>query len=120
MSYSGSVVIADIGDLTQREAEAVLWVANGKTSWEAGLIMGVSEHTLSSHVANASQKLSASNRAHLVARAFVAGVLAVARNGTACLMLVVSLFGFHDCRRPPRVPRRRHDDYEQAAHVGEA
>lgn len=120
MSYSGSVVIGAIGDLTQREAEAVLWVANGKTSWEAGLIMGVSEHTLGTHVANASQKLSASNRAHLVARAFVAGVLAVARNGTACLMLAVSLLWFHDGRRPPRVPKRRHEECERAVLTGDA
>ncbi|MGL6223886.1 MAG: helix-turn-helix domain-containing protein [Steroidobacteraceae bacterium] len=119
MSYSGSLAIADIGRLTKREAEAVLWVAHGKTSWEVGVIMGVSEHTIGTHVANASQKLSASNRAHLVAMAFVAGVLAVVRNGTACLMLAVSLFGFHDGRRPPRVPKRRNDEYGQAVLAGE-
>lgn len=73
------IVIADRGPLTAREAEAVLWVAQGKTSWEAGHIIGVSEHTLSTHVANSAAKLAATNRAHLVARAFVCGVLLVHR-----------------------------------------
>lgn len=69
------IVIASLGCLTPREAEAVLWVALGKTSWEAGRILGVAEGTMNVHVANASAKLGASNRAHLVARAFAEGIL---------------------------------------------
>ncbi|HEL3813948.1 TPA: helix-turn-helix transcriptional regulator [Stenotrophomonas maltophilia] len=86
MHYGGEVFdikIGMLGDLTPREAEAVLWVAMSKTSWEAGRILGVAEGTMNVHVANASAKLRASNRAHLVARAFVAGVLVYAGGPTS-------------------------------------
>lgn len=69
------LVIGALGNLTRREAEAVLWVAMGKTSWEAGRILGVTEGTLNVHIASASAKLGASSRAHLVACAFVRGIL---------------------------------------------
>lgn len=67
------------GPLTPREAEAVLWIAAGKTAWEAGRILRVTEHTLTAHARSAAQKLGASNRAHLVARAFVRGILSPIR-----------------------------------------
>lgn len=114
------IAIGDRGVLTAREAEAVLWVAQGKTGWEAGRILGVTEHTLSAHVANASRKLAATNRAHLVARAFVHGVLVVAaRNGVAGIMLLLCALGFHteSLRRAPRPPRRR-DEVEMVIVAG--
>ncbi|HEY1035523.1 MAG TPA: helix-turn-helix transcriptional regulator [Pseudoxanthomonas sp.] len=110
-----SIVIAALCELTPREAEAVLWVAQGKTSWEAGRILGVAESTVNAHVAHAAEKLNAVNRAHLVARAFVRGILAVGTQRAISLFLVlVCTFGVVDnARRPPRAPRcRRRDDVE--------
>jgi DNA-binding CsgD family transcriptional regulator len=72
---TAGIAIGACGRLTLREAEAVLWIALGKTSWEAGRILGITEGTVNVHVANASAKLGASNRAHLVACAFVRGIL---------------------------------------------
>lgn len=72
---TSDIRIGTRGPLTRREAEAVLWIAQGKTSWEAGCILGVTEGTMNVHVASASAKLGASNRAHLVACAFVRGIL---------------------------------------------
>lgn len=69
------IEIGQLGPLTPREAEVVLWTAQGKTAWEAGTILGVTSGTLNAHIASAAAKLKASNRAHLVARAFVAGIL---------------------------------------------
>lgn len=103
------IVIAALGCLTPREAEAVLWVAQGKTSWEAGRILGVSEHTLNAHVVHAAEKLDAANRAHMVARAFVRGILAPALSKALSLLLAV-LFASAppiNARRPPRRPRRQ-------------
>lgn len=97
------VVIAALDVLTRREAEAVLWVAQGKTSWEAGRILGVAEATMNAHVANAAAKLQASNRPHLVARAFVRGILAVAHVALRLLLSLVCAFGASD---PARVSRR--------------
>lgn len=77
----GDIKIGDRGPLTPREAEAVLWTAQGKTSWEAGTILGIRESTVNAHLAHAAEKLFASNRAHLVARAFAAGILVVVSGG---------------------------------------
>ncbi|WP_203321754.1 LuxR C-terminal-related transcriptional regulator [Pseudoxanthomonas beigongshangi] len=54
---TSDIRIGTRGLLTRREAEAVLWIALGKTSWEAGRILGVAEGTMNVHVANASAKL---------------------------------------------------------------
>jgi LuxR family transcriptional regulator, quorum-sensing system regulator BjaR1 len=61
----------DVPVLSQRERDAIGFVADGKTDWEIGTIMGVSEATARFHVDNARKKLGATNRAHAVAR-FVA------------------------------------------------
>lgn len=108
------IIIAVLDCLTRREAEAVLWVAQGKASWEAGRILGVAESTLDAHVKHAAEKLQASNRAHLVARAFVRGILVPAAKAVLCLVLsVVSIFGLSGQARAARVARcRRYEDVE--------
>lgn len=117
------IIIAALGCLTQREAEAVLWIAQGKTSWEAGQILGVAETTINAHASHASEKLHASNRAHLVARAFVRGILAVGPRACAFLLALACCLDAHDALRSPRRPTRtrRRDDTEQvvAAEDGE-
>lgn len=81
------IEIADPGPLTDREAECLLWVARGKTSWEAGRIMGITEQTANAHILAAGRKLDACNRVHLVAKAFVAGIL----KAGSILILLLSL-----------------------------
>ena len=54
--------------LSARERDALAFVAEGKTDWEIGAIMGVAESTARFHVDNARRKLDAVNRAHAVAR----------------------------------------------------
>jgi DNA-binding CsgD family transcriptional regulator len=102
------VVIAALDCLTPREAEAVLWVAQGKTSWEAGRILGVAASTLDAHIAHAAEKLQAVNRAHLVTRAFLRGILAAgASQAVSLLLIIVCVFGPHDVARVRRVSRAR-------------
>lgn len=55
-------------ELSPRERDAIAYVAEGKTDWEIGRILGVSEATARFHVDNARKKLGAVNRAHAVAR----------------------------------------------------
>lgn len=57
--------------LSARERDALAFVADGKTDWEIGQIMGIAETTARFHVDNARKKLGATNRAQAVAR-FVA------------------------------------------------
>lgn len=104
------VVINDLGPLTAREGEALLWVAEGKTAWEAGTILGITEATTNAHIASAAQKLNASNRAHLITRAFIAGILAPAIRLLLLISVLVSACnGDIDDARSPRPGRRRDD-----------
>jgi LuxR family transcriptional activator of bioluminescence operon len=61
--------------LSARERECLLWVAEGKTSWEIGIILGTSERTVNFHVRNAGSKLGVKSRQHAVARALLLGLL---------------------------------------------
>ena len=61
--------------LTDRERDAVAWVAEGKSDWEISMILGVSESTIRFHVDNARKKLGAVNRAQAVARLAAARML---------------------------------------------
>ena len=61
--------------LTHRERECLMWTANGKTSWEIAVILGVSESTATFHLRNATTKLKASNRAHAAAKAIWLGLI---------------------------------------------
>lgn len=61
--------------LTSRELECLHWVAVGKTSWEIGRLLNVTERTIVFHVQNAARKLETSGRQAAVARAIVLGLI---------------------------------------------
>lgn len=55
--------IPDVPDLTTRERECLSWVAEGKTDWEIGQILSISQTTVKFHVDTARRKLGAATRA---------------------------------------------------------
>ena len=61
--------------LTERERECLLWTAEGKTSFEIGKIIGISEHTVNYYLNTASGKLKSTNRVQAVAVALRSGLL---------------------------------------------
>ncbi len=61
--------------LSRRERECLLWAAEGKTAWETGRILGISERTAVFHLNNAAAKLQVGNRQHAVARAISLGLI---------------------------------------------
>jgi LuxR family quorum sensing-dependent transcriptional regulator len=61
--YNGS------GLLTPREREALTWAAAGKSAAHTGEILGITERTVTAHIASACQKLEAANKTQAVARA---------------------------------------------------
>ncbi|WP_088287042.1 LuxR family transcriptional regulator [Ideonella sp. A 288] len=61
--------------LTPREAEVLSWTMEGKTAWEVGAILGITERTVSLHVANAMQKLGAANKHQAVLKALRLGLI---------------------------------------------
>ena len=63
------------GNLSPREVESLLWAARGKTAWEIGLILKISEHTVTFHLNNAKRKLGAVNRHQAIAAAIGSGLI---------------------------------------------
>ncbi|CAN5233394.1 LuxR family transcriptional regulator [soil metagenome] len=55
--------------LTARQREILTWVANGKTAWDTGQILGVTPDNINKVVITAINKLQASNRTHAVVEA---------------------------------------------------
>jgi LuxR family transcriptional regulator len=65
-----------IGRLTERELACLRLAADGGTSGEISAATGVAERTVNFHMANAIDKLGATNKTHAVALALRLGVLA--------------------------------------------
>ena len=63
--------------LTPREREVVQWVAQGKTSHEASIIIGISARTVEQHVQAAMVKLGATNRVQLAVEAAKRGEIEI-------------------------------------------
>jgi len=61
--------------LTTREQECLLWSAEGKTAWETGQILNISERTVTFHLQNVCHKLNVTNRQQAVARAISLGLI---------------------------------------------
>ncbi len=62
-------------ELTQREQQCLLWVTEGKTTWETSQILNISERTVTFHLQNTVDKLGVANRQQAVARAVAMGVI---------------------------------------------
>lgn len=56
-------------DLTQREMDILMWMAEGKSDWEIGVILNVSEHLVDKIARKLRAKLNATNRTQTVALA---------------------------------------------------
>jgi DNA-binding CsgD family transcriptional regulator len=65
----------DIPALTPRELECLRWTMEGKTAWEVGSILGITERTTVLHLTNAAQKLNAINKHQAVLRALRLGLI---------------------------------------------
>ena len=59
--------------LAPREREGVVWIAAGKSSWEIGEILGLSELTVAAYIKSDMRKLNVVTRAQLVAAALRQG-----------------------------------------------
>lgn len=65
--------------LTERELEILQWTAIGKTAWEIGSILNISERTVNFHLQNAMGKFGVHNKTHAAAKAMSAGLIHSAR-----------------------------------------
>jgi DNA-binding CsgD family transcriptional regulator len=61
--------------LTKREIESLSWTMEGKTAWEVGRILGISEQTAARHLNNATHKLACVNKHQAVVKALRLGLI---------------------------------------------
>lgn len=62
-------------NLTTREREVMKWVTQGKTSWETGKILSITERTVKFHLNNTYQKLNVTNRTQAITAALSHGLI---------------------------------------------
>lgn len=61
--------------LTPRELEVLRWTMDGKTAWEVGTILGITERTAVLHATNAMRKLGCVNKHQAVLKALRLGLI---------------------------------------------
>jgi DNA-binding CsgD family transcriptional regulator len=61
--------------LTPRELEALRWTMDGKTAWEVGKVLGISERTVNFHINNSIHKLNCVNKQQAVVKALRLGLI---------------------------------------------
>lgn len=61
--------------LSQREHDILTLVAQGKTNWEIGAILDLSEYSVRDYLKDVSRRLQTSNRTHTVTRAIQLGLI---------------------------------------------
>lgn len=61
--------------LTPRERECLSWVAIGKSSWEIGRVLGITEATVNFHLGNVTAKLGVRGRILAVSKAIRLGLI---------------------------------------------
>lgn len=61
--------------LSDREKACLAWSARGKSSWEIGRILAISENTVVFHIKNAMKKLGTSSRTLAAVKAIQLGLI---------------------------------------------
>ena len=71
------IIENDMGHLhlTLRELECIKWTAAGKTSYETGIILGISRRTVERHLENTKTKLNCVNRYQLISKVIDLGLI---------------------------------------------
>lgn len=64
-------------NLTERERECLRWSAGGKTGWEIGRLLGISERTVVFHLENAARKFGVYGRRQAAARAVALNMISI-------------------------------------------
>lgn len=77
-SVRGQVLTPPPPMLTDRQRDCLLWAARGKTDWEIGRILGVTEETVARHIKQACARYGVSKRTLLAIRALFDGTLTFA------------------------------------------
>jgi LuxR family transcriptional activator of conjugal transfer of Ti plasmids len=66
--------------LTPRQKECLGWTALGKSSWDIGKILDISENTVNFHIKKAMMKMDTNSRTVAAIKAFQLGLIEVSVN----------------------------------------
>ena len=75
MALEGFSSSVDIREISRRERDMLWWTAEGKTTKEIALILGLSDRTVRFYIENAMTKLRCHSKAQCVAKAIRIGAL---------------------------------------------
>lgn len=75
LSQQGPAAATDGIALTEREIEAMTWVARGKSSHDIAVLMDLSERTVNFHVNNVIQKMGVATRVQAAIRCALLGLI---------------------------------------------
>ena len=64
-----------VPSLSPREREVLQWCAQGKTSWEIALILGITERTVNFHIYQAADKFGTRGRSATCLQAALLGLI---------------------------------------------
>jgi DNA-binding CsgD family transcriptional regulator len=64
-------------ELSSREKDCLRWLVQGKSSWDIGAFLGISENTVAFHVKKAMRKLKTTSRTAAVVNAIHLGLIAL-------------------------------------------
>lgn len=73
--FTNSDFIEDTSGLSLREKDCILWTARGKSSWEIGVILGISKDTVNFHIKNAMRKFDVNSRTAAATKALKIGII---------------------------------------------
>ncbi|PVE20310.1 LuxR family transcriptional regulator [Microvirga sp. KLBC 81] len=74
-NFANPTGIEKAPNLSPREKECILWVARGKSSWDIGMILGISVNTVDFHIKNVMRKLDAASRTVAAIKAVNFGII---------------------------------------------
>lgn len=97
--------------LTAREHDCLYWASQGKTSWEMGRILGITERTANFHIANSCDKLGVRSRQAAITQALQRKLLDLDKFTRTGSVEPPSRRPLPECRRDkagPAPPRLRH------------
>jgi DNA-binding CsgD family transcriptional regulator len=71
--------------LSEREKDCLQWTAEGKTSWDIGMILDISENTVNFHLNKAKRKLGTTSRTVAVVKAIRLNLIELPRKSASLL-----------------------------------
>ena len=72
---NNDLMTGDVVLISDRERDCLSWTAEGKSSWDIGTILNISENTVNFHIKNAMRKLRTSSRTVAVIKALRQGII---------------------------------------------